>query len=138
MPTRDKFHSAVRAALENEGWVITADPLYLDFGGVDLYVDLAADKTIAAEKAGRKIAVEIKSFVAPSLIAEFHTALGQFINYRLALQMQEPERQLYLAVPEDAYTAFFNLPFTQAVTQQEKIRIIVYDATKERIIVWHE
>ena len=51
-------------------WTITADPLYLEFGGVDMYVDLAAEKMIAAEKEGRKIAVEIKSFSAPSLISK--------------------------------------------------------------------
>ena len=93
MPARDKFHEAVKSGLQREGWIITSDPLYLEFGGVDLYVDLAAEKIIAAEKAGRKIAVEIKSFSAPSLVAEFHTALGQFINYRTALQAQDAERR---------------------------------------------
>jgi hypothetical protein len=61
MPAKDVFHEAVKKALLNEGWTITADPLYIQFGGVDLYVDLAAEKVIAAEKDGRKIAVEIKS-----------------------------------------------------------------------------
>ncbi len=90
MPVKDKFHEAVRTALEREGWTITADPLYLEFGGVDVFVDLAAEKVIAAEKQGRKIAVEVKSFIAPSIISEFHTALGQFINYRIILEAQEP------------------------------------------------
>ncbi|MBX7235048.1 MAG: XisH family protein [Caldilineales bacterium] len=85
MPVKDKFHDAVRTALEREGWTITADPLYLEFGGVEMFVDLAAEKVIAAEKQGLKIAVEVKSFAAPSIISEFHTALGQFINYRTAL-----------------------------------------------------
>ncbi len=138
MPVRDKFHQAVKTALQHEGWTITADPLYLEFGGVDLYVDLAAEKVIAAEKEGRKIAVEIKSFIAPSLISEFHTALGQFINYRTALQAQEPERQLYLAVPEDTYKVFFALPFTQTVVSQQQISLLVYDAEQEVIVQWHK
>lgn len=50
MPAKDRFHEAVRTALEGEGWIITADPLYLEFGGVDMFVDLAAEKVIAAEK----------------------------------------------------------------------------------------
>ena len=50
MPAKDVFHEAVKKALLNEGWTITADPLYIQFGGVDLYVDLAAEKIIAAEK----------------------------------------------------------------------------------------
>jgi hypothetical protein len=40
-------------------------------------------------------------------ITEFHTALGQFLNYRSALKLVEPERVLYLAVPEDVYNEFF-------------------------------
>ena len=64
-----------------------------------MYVDLGAEKLIAAEKDGHKIVVEIKSFLATSNISEFHTAVGQFLNYRLALEGEEPERKLYLAVP---------------------------------------
>jgi hypothetical protein len=138
MPVRDKFHYAVKNGLQTEGWTVTADPLYLEFGGVDFYVDLAADKVIAAEKEGDKIAVEIKSFIAPSLISEFHTALGQFINYRTALQIQEPERRLYLAVPEDTYKIFFTLPFTQTVTNQQQIKLIVYNIEQEVIVKWHD
>jgi hypothetical protein len=85
MPARDIFHDAVKNALVKEGWIITADPLFIQFGGVDMYVDLGAEKVIAAEKAGRKIAVEVKSFASASLLSEFHTALGQFLNYRWAL-----------------------------------------------------
>jgi XisH protein len=45
------------------------------------------------------MAVEIKNFVSASKISEFHMALGQFINYRTALRVEEPNRTLYLAVP---------------------------------------
>lgn len=138
MPAKDKFHEAVKTGLQRDGWSITADPLYVEFGGVDMYVDLAAEKVIAAEKNGRKIAVEVKSFVAPSLISEFHTALGQFINYRMALQAREPDRQLYLAVPEDTYWAFFTLPFTQAVIAQQRAKVLVYDAEQEVIVQWFD
>jgi hypothetical protein len=40
MPERDIFHNAVKNALVKEGWTITDDPLFLEFGGVDMYVDL--------------------------------------------------------------------------------------------------
>ncbi len=56
-------------------------------------IDLAAEKLIAAERENEKIAVEVKSFLEKSsAISEFHTALGQFINYRGALRRREPER----------------------------------------------
>jgi hypothetical protein len=57
---------------------------------------LGAEKVIVAEKAGRKIAVEIKSFIGSSTLSEFHLALGQFLNYRYALEDIEPDRVLYL------------------------------------------
>ncbi len=74
-----------------------------------MYIDLAAEKIIAAERGIERIAVEVKSFLGPSLVTDFHTALGQFLNYRLALDGTDPDRVLYLAVPEPAYSAFFML-----------------------------
>lgn len=49
-------------------------------------IDLGAEKLLAAEREGEKIAVEIKSFLSPSAITDFHLALGQFLNYRTALR----------------------------------------------------
>jgi hypothetical protein len=138
MPERDIFHDVVKKALTKEKWVITHDPLFVSFGGVPMYVDLGAEKIIAAEKDERKIAVEIKSFMAHSMLAEFHTALGQYLDYRVALEEQHPERVLYLAVPLDTYKAFFTLPFTHTVIQRYQLKLIVYDAEKEVIVKWQE
>lgn len=104
MSARDTFHALVRNALENEGWVITHDPYHIDLVFVDFYIDLGAEQLLAATKDNQKIAVEIKTFLAASTISEFHTAIGQFINYRIALEDDDPERRLYLAVPLDVYT----------------------------------
>ena len=70
MAARDIFHDAVKQALETAGWQITHDPLSLQIGGVERYIDLGAEQLIAAEKEGEKIAVEIKSFVAVSAIMD--------------------------------------------------------------------
>lgn len=86
MAARDVFHQAVKQALIADGWTITDDPLIVRFGNIDLYIDLGAEKLIAAEKAGMQIAVEVKSFLGAWVVSEFHTALGQFLNYRFALQ----------------------------------------------------
>jgi len=63
MPAKDLFHDCVRHALIHDGWTITHDPLRLNWGGKDLYVDLGAEQLMAAEKSGQRIAVEVKSFV---------------------------------------------------------------------------
>ncbi|AFY99292.1 XisH family protein [Calothrix sp. PCC 6303] len=133
---RDLFHNIVRSALEKDGWMITDDPLSIRCGGVDIQIDLGLEKLLAAEKGTEKIAVEIKNFVSASKISEFHTALGQFINYRTALRTEDPERILYLAVPSLIYHDFFNLPFTQIVVSENNLKIIVYDIEKEEIIAW--
>ena len=133
---KDKFHHAVKNALIKEKWAITDDPLFLQFGGVDLFVDLGAEKMIAAQKDNRRIAVEIKSFLGASLISEFHTALGQLMSYRLALKQKDPQRALYLAVPLDVYNTFFKLEFSQVAIEDYQLKLIVYDQDKEVIIRW--
>ena len=107
MAAKDIFHDAVKRALEKEGWLITDDPLFLRFGGLHMYIDLGAEKVLAAERNQEKIAVEVKSFVTPSTTTEFSTALGQYLKYQLVLEEEQFERLLYLAVPLDTYYSFF-------------------------------
>lgn len=136
VPGKDLFHDAVKAALEKEGWVITNDPLALAFGGVDLYVDLGAERLIAATRGAEKIAIEVKSFASPSPVTEFHQALGQFLNYRIALESEDPERELFLAVPLDTYEVFFSLPFVQISVTRHQVGLIVYDPRAQEIRRW--
>ena len=106
-------------------------------GGVKMSVDLAAEKLIAAEREGEKIAVEVKSFLEKSsAISEFHTALGQFINYRGALRRREPERILYLAVPLTTYNTFFQLDFPKEMVEENQVKMIIYDVKNEVISEW--
>lgn len=136
MPARDAFHQAVTTALTLEHWRITDDPFVLQVGGVDLYIDLGAEKLLAADKGQQQIAVEIKSFLGPSLVRDFHIAIGQFFNYRLALAQQEPTRRLYLAVPTETYATFFALPFVQLAVQQYQIPLIIYDVERQEVLQW--
>ncbi|TAG52141.1 MAG: fatty-acid oxidation protein subunit alpha [Oscillatoriales cyanobacterium] len=138
MAAKDQFHDAVKQALLKEQWVITADPLILKIDQVKFEIDLAAEKVFAAEKAGQKIAVEIKSFLNPSAVTDFHSALGQFLNYRLGLQMNEPDRTLYLAIPLDIFESFFQERFTQEAVRQYQVKLIVYEPVQEVIIEWKE
>lgn len=136
MSARDKFHNAVKIALQKDGWTITADPLFFRFGGVDVYIDLAAERIIAAERNGEEIAIEIKSFLGASAISEFHTALGQFMNYRAILRRKDPLRRLYLAIPSNTFDEFFQLEFTQVIIQDYQLSLIIYDVESEEILQW--
>jgi len=136
MSARDIFHNAVKTALEKDGWKITHDPLSLEFGLGSLYVDLGAERIIAAQRSNEKIAVEIKSFLGGSAVSEFHTALGQYLNYRLLMQEQYTEYKLYLAVPSSAYDSFFQLPFVQTTIQIHQLKLAIYVPEKQEIVKW--
>lgn len=136
MSAKDIFHEAVKQALQKEQWIITNDPLSFKFGNVNFFVDLGAERLLAAQRDSEKIAVEIKSFLNPSAITDFYSALGQFLSYRLALEATEPDRKLYMAVPLDIYKTFFQLEFTQTAVQQYQVLLIVYNPVNEVIITW--
>ncbi len=136
MSAKDIFHDAVKIALEKEGWQITADPLSLKFGDAQIYIDLGAEKILAAEKGEQKIAVEIKTFINDSVMFAFHLAIGQFINYQVALENLQPFRLLYLAVPQEVYETFFQSLLARTVLQKYQIKLIVYDPENEVILKW--
>ncbi|NET02342.1 MAG: fatty-acid oxidation protein subunit alpha [Sphaerospermopsis sp. SIO1G1] len=132
---KDRFHNAVRTALEKEEWLITADPYQVSVGDIDFEIDLAA-QMLAAERDGEKIAVEIKSFIGGSNVSEFHTALGQFLNYQFALEKFDPQRKLYLAIPDSVHKSFFQRRFTKSVIQRNQINLLVYEPKQEIIVQW--
>ncbi|MGB7086570.1 MAG: XisH family protein [Phormidesmis sp.] len=136
MAAKDRFHAVVRRALEKEQWAITDDPLRLDVGGTKFEIDLGAEQLLAAERGSEKIAIEIKTFLSDSPLTDYHAALGQFLNYRLALEISDPTRVLYLAVPVGAYETFFRREFAQISIERYQIKQIIYDPTQEVIVQW--
>jgi hypothetical protein len=136
MPARDIYHNGVKNALIKEGWTITHDPYTLTFGQRDVSVDLGAERTIAAEKEGEKIAVEVKSFLGASDIRELEMAIGQFVFYRSLLVRFESDRALFLAVPENTFANTFNEPIARPVVEDMKVALIVFNPQEERIVKW--
>lgn len=136
MPRKDLFHEIAKHALIADGWQITHDPLHAKFGSAEIYVDLGAERLLGAEKEGLFIAVEVKSFVGASWLTDFHLAVGQFMNYRLVLQKTDPQRTLYLALPEDIYYSLFETPFGQAARESYGLKLIVVDDLEEVITKW--
>jgi XisH protein len=136
MAAKDLFHEAVKLALQKEQWIITDDPLRVEVGGAKFEIDLGAEQLLAAERSGEKIAVEIKTFLGDSPITDYHAALGQFLNYRLALEISEPERTLYLAVPMSVHETFFQREFVQISVERYGIKRIIYEPVSEVIVQW--
>ena len=136
MPAKDVYHQVVKTILQQEGWAITHDPLILELSSGRLEIDLGAEDLIAAQKDKQRIAVEIKSFLAPSTTSEFHTALGQFLNYRVALKVKEPSRTLFLAVPAKVYRNFFTGELAQLSILEYQVKLLVFDPDREVIVQW--
>jgi hypothetical protein len=133
---KDIYHDTVKNALIKDGWTITSENLYLPWGGMETYVDIAAEKVFIAEKEGRKIAVEVKSFVGKSNLSELEKAVGQFIIYRLAMRKEEPERELFLAISEKIYNKLFLNPDVIELIETEDLKVVVFNEANEVIVRW--
>jgi hypothetical protein len=133
MAAKDVFHNSVKQALIKDGWTITHDPFVIRLGRRNPLIDLAAENLLAAQREDKIIAVEIKSFTGHSDLDDFHNALGQFLNYREALQTEQPEHHLFLAVPLETYEEFFQEQLPQSVIKRYKV---VYNQKKEVIVLW--
>jgi hypothetical protein len=90
MPRLDIYHNFVKVALVKDGWTITHDPFTIEFEDLTVYADLAAEKLIGAEKNQQKIAVEIKSFIAPSPVTDLERTIGQYYLYSTFMARLDP------------------------------------------------
>jgi hypothetical protein len=139
MPAKNLYHDNVIRALIADGWTITHDPLTLSFGGKDLFVDLGAERAaVAAEKEGRRIAVEVQSFLSPSPVSDLQQAVGQYEMYRALLSESEPDRLPYLAVPRRVHEGLLSERFGQMIVARLRLRVLVFDEQTERILRWIE
>lgn len=65
-------------------------------------------------------------------------ALGQYILYRDGLQRSQPERILYLAIPERVYLDFFQEEIAQMVVENRHLKLMIFDPEKEEVVKWIE
>lgn len=136
MPAKDIYHDAVKNALIKDGWTIIADPYFLQYEDAELYADLFVEKALLAEQEGRKIVVEIKSFISPSPMRDFENALGQYILYPDILQLASKNYKIYLAIRDTVFDTFFQRKSIQAVVKLQQIEFIVFNNEREEITLW--
>ena len=132
----DHYHIHVRNALVKDGWTITDDPLTLQLDERSLHIDFGAERLLAAERGTVKIAVEIKAFRSPSPIADLEQAIGQYGLYEDVLQIMDPERMLYLAIPQEAFAEIFSEPIGQLALQRRIKRVFTFVSNREEIVQW--
>ena len=133
---RDKIHDAVKNALIKDGWTITADPLTLVYKTDKAFVDLAAERPMAAERAGQKIAIEVKGFSGTSPLRDLEAALGQYRVYLRFLEAIESDRKLYLAISDFAEKRYFTRPAFQLIVEMEQISMLIVNVQNEEVVKW--
>jgi hypothetical protein len=67
-----------------------------------------------------------------------YKALGQFNFYFVALEDNEPERALYLALPDDAYLEIIKEPVAIKTIAKFQLKFILYNIKHQKITRWIE
>jgi hypothetical protein len=133
---KDIYHETVKEALIKDGWSVTHDPFLIRFEEDRAYIDLAAERTIAAERGSDKIAVEVKSFIGVSRLDDLEKAVGQYLLYRSWLARTEQDRVLYLAVSSAAYARVFQRKSASVLLADYLIHLVVVDIDKAEVVEW--
>jgi hypothetical protein len=136
MPAKDIYRDNVKKALIKDGWTITHDPYSISVEFKSVFVDLGAERVLAAEKENEKIAIEVKTFRGASDIVDFEQAVGQYVFYRSLIGRTQPERKLFLAIPIDAYETTFQEPIIRPALEDLNVALFVFDPKKEVILKW--
>lgn len=136
MPVRDSIHEPVKQAFIKDGWEITYDPYVISYGERFLFVDLGASSMIGIRQGTKDIAIEIKEFRGQSQIADLEQAIGQYTLYRLLLNQVDPEREVYLAIPEETYNDIFSEPIGKLAIAQLSLKLVIVNLAKQEISQW--
>ena len=137
MPAKNIYHDIVVAGLVADGWTISEDPLTVTICRQNLYIDLGvASPTVVAEQAGRKVAIEIQSFVGDSAVNYLHRAVGQFMIYQATLEVVRPGLPLYLADSHDVFAEVFEEPLGRLIQEKLVHRLLVFNRITGRITKW--
>jgi len=67
---------------------------------------------------------------------DLEEAIGQLVLYERLLTRYEPERKLYLAVPENVIKSVFEEEAGQILLEDEILRLLTFDTTKEEVLKW--
>lgn len=138
MAKRDFIHNAVKNALINDEWHITADPYRIIYKDTTLEADMKADKLIVATRKNQSIVVEVKSFLQPSFIHEFVAACGQYQSYVFLLEENGETETVYMAISLTVYRSEFDKEAVQVLVKRFGIRLLVVDIEREVIFQWIE
>ncbi|GAA6615191.1 element excision factor XisH family protein [Scytonema sp. NUACC26] len=85
---------------------------------------------------GRKILVEVKSFLGRSFINDLEQSVGQYIVYRDILVETALDFELYLAITQGTYKSDFQRKLAQKIINLNQVKLLIIDAESEVIVQW--
>lgn len=136
---KDAIHDSIKNALINDGWAITAEFLQIEYEELEIFADLVAEREpIVAEKQGKKIIVEVKTFAGRSFIRELQQALGQYDLYVDIIALAKLDYDLYLALSSVIYETFFLRKGTHEIVQRRHLKLLVVDIERAEVVQWIE
>lgn len=134
---KDAIHDAVVTALKKDGWIITKEQYALPVGQRGVFIDIAADRdVIVAEREDQRIAVEVKSFLGLSAVQDLRDAVGQYMLYRFALELNATGRVPYLAVSVEAARGILSEPIGIGMLNSAQINLVIVDKDTEEVAEW--
>ena len=125
----DKVLPNLKDALVKDGWQVKPKALLLRDTGYQFLID------VDAEKDGKRVAIEVKSWLSESFNQDWYMAFGQYLTYQGALHVEAPEYELYLAVPEDIYYKHFNT-FILSLVKANSVKIVIFDTNTNTVAAW--
>jgi len=99
---------------------------------------VAEREPIVAEKQGKKIIVEVKTFAGRSFIRELQKALGQYDLYVDIIALAQLDYDLYLAVSSVIYETFFLRKGTHEIVQRRHLKLLIVNVEREEVVQWIE
>jgi len=134
---KDKIHDDVVEALQKDGWHIIKEHFSIRYAEFEVSIDIAAERpAVLAEKNGRQILVEIKTFGGRSFINELQDAIGQYILYRNMLTLTNIDYELFLAIDESIYDSYFEKEAANQVVRFNQLNILVVNVKRQEVVKW--
>lgn len=138
MAQQDRDHHIVIQALKAAGWTVThPQGIATRFAGKRGTVDIGAE-IYEAEKGNRKIAVEVKNYppTGNGVMGEFQRNVGQHLMYKEWFEENEPDREVYTAIPKATYDGFLSNQESQHFLRKHEIKMFTYNPDSQTLDKW--
>jgi hypothetical protein len=136
MPVPDSCELQVIRALAKLGWVLVKRNYLLRLSDHPKSRAVYADLHLQEKSSKQNIIVEIKCFPKEDSIDSLYQVLGQYLIYYHALELKNQADWLYLALPYEIYTIFSQEFAIQASIKNAKMKLILVDIQKEKVLKW--